>query len=124
MTIIRPAVIFLVTVYVVMLAVPLLEQTIRGQAITGLRGMYIPFVIGQPLLLAAGYALGLFALRWAGSGTARHIIAALLAVVILGVVSVFSQGAGRAFVVAACLAVGLFASLNVFVQRLKTTAPV
>ncbi len=129
MTIKRPSLIFLVTVYVVTLAVPLLEQAIRGQAITGLRGLYIPFVIGQPLLLAAGYALGLMLMKRRFElprGTARHIGAAMLAVVVLGAASVFSQGAGRLFVIAACLVAGFCVSPAVFLrlQRRDAAAPV
>lgn len=118
MTIIRPVVIFLVSLYVLMLAVPLVEQVARGQAVTGLRGMYLPFVIGQPLLLATGYALGL---RRRG-GTVLHILAAVLAVVTLGVLSVFTQGAGRLFVVVACLAVGFLVGLAMSLRRQRDAA--
>jgi len=46
----------------------------------------------------------------------------VLAVVSLGVLSVFSQGAGRLFVIMACVAAGFVASLMMFLRAQRRAA--
>jgi hypothetical protein len=120
---------FLASVYVVTSVIMVLEQVIRGHDLAVLRDLYVPYVISQPLLFATGYAAGLVAMKSrldepAVSGTGRHVAAATFSTVALGLLSVVSQGAGHAFVIAACLSIGFVASAVFFLrpQRRQTAA--
>lgn len=104
------------------------EPLLRGRdVLNSLRHVHVPLLVAQPLLISAGYALGLWLVRIrfaSGSTAAPHIFAALAAVVVLFVVSVLSQGAPLHFIVTVDTAVGLVVALAFFgphVSRLDAT---
>jgi hypothetical protein len=111
---------FLPAVAVVMVASVVLERTIRGHGIPDVRGLYWPILFVMPLLLAVGYGLGLFLLRArvaAPASALRHLTAAVLAIVVLGVASVFAQGSRPPRVAGICLVVGFIVALATFLRR-------
>jgi hypothetical protein len=115
--------------FVLMSGLPLLESAIRGHGLAGLRGVSLPFVFGLPLLMSVGYALGLIALSsrldpTAVGRTVRHAVAAITAILMLGLLSMMTQGAHRPFVFAACLSAGLIASLACFLRPRRSETSV
>jgi hypothetical protein len=111
---------FLPAVVLLMVVVPVAEPIIRGHDVLGsLRQLYLPLALAEPLLIAAGYAIGLSVLktrlnqpmlrrRW------LHLAAGVVSVVFLGVISVFSQGAHLSWIVSASLTAGVLSAVVFF----------
>jgi ABC-type transport system involved in cytochrome c biogenesis permease subunit len=98
------------------MAVPLVaEPLIRHQNVMqSLRSVSVRLAVGEPLLIVAGFIAFLLAVRRrvpivAVASVWRHVVAAFLAVVALGVTSVFAQGAHLPFIIAASVFAGAFA---------------
>ena len=114
---------FLPPVVVVMVAVPLAESIIRGHdVLTQFRSISLPLALAEPLLLAAGYLIGLSILRSRLSPAVfrhrwLHLAAGIVSIAILGVTSVFSQGAHLPWIVSACVVAGLLSALMFFGLR-------
>lgn len=123
-------VLFLPTVVAVMLLIPAVDRLIRhGSLLEGMRGLHLPLVIGGPLLLAAGYGLVLILFRrHFRCGTLEskplHVASAALAVVMLGLLSILTQGAHLPFILLAHFGAGAGAALSItsrsLWQRLRT----
>ncbi|MEA2236179.1 MAG: hypothetical protein QOC81_903 [Thermoanaerobaculia bacterium] len=122
--IVRPALaLFLPPVFVVMIVVPLAEAIIRGHdVLTQFSQLDLPLSLAEPLLLTAGYVIGLslvrsrlnpsvFRKRW------LHLAAGIVSIIVLGVTSVFSQGAHLPWIISACVVAGLVTALMFFGLR-------
>jgi hypothetical protein len=118
---IRPTfTLFLPAVVLIMVVVPVVEPIVRGHdVLASLKQLYLPLATTEPLLIAAGYAIGLFVLktkinrpllgqRW------LHLTAGVVSVVFLGVISVFSQGAHLLGIVSASVATGVLSAIVFF----------
>jgi hypothetical protein len=114
---------FLPSVVVVMLVAISAEPLIRRHdLLTSLKALYLPLVIGEPLLMALGYAAALWLVRRQISAqriatTSRHIAASVVSIVCLGITSVFSQGAHMPFIFSASISAGVVSALLFFAFR-------
>jgi low temperature requirement protein LtrA len=95
-----------------LLGEPLLR---RHSVLASLRSVYLPLALAQPLLITVGFGATLWLLRnrvFTGYLVGRrHVVAAAFGVVVLGVISVFAQGAHLAFIISASVAAGAVAGL-------------
>lgn len=120
---IRPALTRFLPSVVVVIAVPLSDAVIRRHdVLASLKGLYLPLVFGEPLLMAVGYAVGLWLVRRkltakSVAGTSRHLVAAVVSVFCLGIASIFSQGAHMPFILSASISAGLVSALLFFAFR-------
>ena len=118
---VRPTVtLFLPAVVVIMVVVPVAEPIIRGHdMLASLKQLYLPLALAEPILVAAGYTIGLSVLkarlnqpmlrqRW------LHLTAGVVSVVFLGVISVFSQEAHLPWIVSASVAAGVLGAIVFF----------
>ena len=104
-----------------LMAVPLvIEPLVRGRDVfSSLRSVYVPLVVAEPLLITVGFSLSLWLVRnglpaEAGHRVWRHLTAAFIAVVTLGITSIFAQGADLPFIVLASILSGGFAAAVTF----------
>ena len=81
-----------------------------------LGAVYVPLAIGEPVLITAGFAIVFAALRrhLTASSLRGHAMAALVAVVLLGLTSTFTQGAHLPFIIVGSILAGAVAAGVVF----------
>jgi hypothetical protein len=104
-----------------MMVLPLVIEPLvrRRSVIQSLSAVYIPLVVAEPVLIAGGFALCLWLVRsrlpiavarrlW------RHVVAAFIALVALGITSVFTQGAQLPFIALASVLAGVIAAAGTF----------
>jgi hypothetical protein len=120
---------FLPLVATLMIATLLVEPILRHHSVLRfLRAVYVPMAIGEPLLMSIGFVAGLFTVesRLTSStlfNIGRHILAAAVALVVLLVASIFSQGAHPPFIILLCVAVGFVSALAAFSFQLLRPIP-
>jgi hypothetical protein len=123
----RPIVaVFFPAVVFVLASVLVIEPLIRGHNVNDslrqLRQIYLPLVLAEPPLMAVGYGIGLWLLKSKlNEAILRrgwpHFFAGLTAVLVLGVTSVFSQGAHMPWIVSVSVAAGVLSALLFFGLR-------
>jgi hypothetical protein len=111
---------FLPSVASLMAVLLVIEPLVRRREVFGsLRSVYVPLVIAEPLLIAMGFALCLWLIRnglgiEAGRKLWRHLVAAFIALVTLGITSIFTQGADLPFIALVSILSGGFAAVTTF----------
>ena len=122
--------VFLSTVVATMWVALAAEQAVRHHdVLVSLRMVSPRAAVAQPLLLALGYFLALWLIRPVGSESPRqrigvHVLSAVAAVLLLGIISVFSQGTRFGGTVAIATAVGVIVGLVAFSPRVQTARTV
>jgi hypothetical protein len=118
--------VFLPAVVFVLASVLVIEPLIRGhnvnESLRQLKQVYLPVAVAEPPLMAVGYGLGLWLLKSKLNETMLrqgwlHVLAGLAAVLVLGVTSVFSQGAHLPWIVSVSVAAGVLSALIFFGLR-------
>jgi hypothetical protein len=111
---------FLPSVTFMMVLLLLIEPLVRRRGVfQSLSAVYSPLVVAELLLIAGGFALCLWLVRsrlpiavarrlW------RHVVAAFIALVALGITSVFTQGAQLSFIAFASVLAGVIAASGTF----------
>lgn len=98
------------------LLVVVIEALVRRGSLVGVgHGLNLPLFIGGPAAMALGYALMLLVARrhvrsdLAGR-TLPHILSAIVCIVLLGALSILTQGASLPFIVTAYVIAGAFSA--------------
>jgi hypothetical protein len=111
---------FLPAVVVLVVIVPIVEPIIRGhEVLASPRHISLSLAVAEPLLIAAGYMTGLSLLRSRlNPGAFRrrwlHLTSGLVSVAVLGITSIFSQGAHLPWIISASAGAGLLTAFLFF----------
>ena len=112
--------VFLPTVAGIFAGVPAIEALVRSHRIADqFSAINLSIVALETVLIPAGYACGLWLARTRISSPTlgrkrRHVSAALVAVSLLGVVSIYTQGAPLSWIIAASFLAGVAAAILCF----------
>ena len=111
---------FLPSVTFMMVLLLVIEPLVRRRGVVeSLRAVSIRLVIAEHLLIAGGFALCLWLVRSrlpvaAARRLWRHVVAAFIALVALGSISVFTQGAQLPFIALTSILAGVLAAAGTF----------
>jgi hypothetical protein len=103
-------------IFILMNGTLIVEQLIRHRKVGHpWRDVYLPLMVAEPVLMAFGIGVAIVLLRATRfEHLGRHVAAALIALGILMVVSIRSQGAHMPFIIGASVAAGLLAGIIAF----------
>ena len=119
---------FVPAIFVVVVATIVIEPLLRRRNVLAtLQAVHIPLVIGEPLLMAGGAGMVLFALGGrldppVVRSSGRHVAAAFLATATMFVTSIYSQGARLPFIIGASIASGMVGALLAFGSAARPAA--